>query len=521
MKYIRLEIICLMIFLSLILNIFSINRIFHCSSLLPSNEITHTITIISKTSPLSTIERSKKALEKLKILLNNVISSNDQPWIWSPTDQYPSVPYQPTSLLNQIIPKPITNIPLVPQSVKDEINRVCQRLKQANKIGGDIWCKLFEKCYADTLATTTTLLDDNSTYIITGDIDLMWLRDSSAQVHQYMTLSNDPLIQRIIEGLILRQTKFIFSNPYGSSFRLTLRPNPPSDDSLQSHHTAKGRNIHVAMHNYELDSLCYYLRLSYTWWNKTQRINIFNKQWLIAVTIIIQLMIIEQHHSEISPYRYTELTNNYQGSHVTYTGMIWSAFRPSDDQTKFGYLIPSNMMATVVLKQIYQMIKQLFPQQIQLLQQIDQLQADILSGIHTYGVINHEKYGQIYSYETNGFSQSLLLDDANVPSLLSASYFQFKTPYDPHDQLIKSTRQFILSKDNPLFYQGELINGIGSHHTSLEYIWPMSIIMEGLTNNSQENLDYVWKRLEISHAGTFTMHESFHVNNPREFTRKW
>jgi meiotically up-regulated gene 157 (Mug157) protein len=177
-------------------------------------------------------------------------------------------------------------------------------------------------------------------------------------------------MQRIIEGLIRRQTEFIFFQPYGSSFRLTLRPNPPSDDSLQSHHLQKGRNLHVAMHNYELDSLCYYLRLSYTWWNQTQRIDVFNHRWLIAVSIIIQLMIIEQHHSEISPYRYTELTNQHRGARVSYTGMTWSAFRPSDDQTKFGYLIPSNMMASVVLKQVSQMIQQIFPEQIQLLQQV-------------------------------------------------------------------------------------------------------------------------------------------------------
>jgi meiotically up-regulated gene 157 (Mug157) protein len=186
-----------------------------------------------------------------------------------------------------------------------------------------------------------------------------------------MTLSNNTDIQRIIEGLIRRQTQFIFSNPYGSSFRLTLRPNPPSDDSLEPKHVQKGRNIHVAMHNYELDSLCYHLRLSYTWWKQTKRLNAFNHQWLIAVSIIIQVMIIEQHHSEISPYRYTELGNNYQGSRVSYTGMTWSAFRPSDDQTKFGYLIPSNMMASVVLKQLTEMIKKIFPEQIELLEQVD------------------------------------------------------------------------------------------------------------------------------------------------------
>jgi meiotically up-regulated gene 157 (Mug157) protein len=152
---------------------------------------------------------------------------------------------------------------------------------------------------------------------------------------------------------------------------------------------------------------------------------------------------------------------------------------------------------------------------------MDQLRADILSGIHTYGVVNHEKYGPIYAYETDGFSQPLLLDDANVPSLLSASYLDFKTPYDPTDELIASTRNFILSKSNPLFYHGQFANGIGSHHTREQYVWPMSIIMEGLTNNSEYNLDTVWKRLEASHADTFAMHESFNINNPKEYTRKW
>jgi meiotically up-regulated gene 157 (Mug157) protein len=193
---------------------------------------------------------------------------------------------------------------------------------------------------------------------------------SSAQVHQYLTLWNDSDIQRIIEGLIYRQIRFIFSNPYGSSFRLKLRPNPPSDDSLEAIHVQKGRNLRVAQHNYELDSLCYHLRLSYSWWKHSQRTNIFNHQWLTSVTIIIQVMIIEQHHSQISPYRYTELENNHQGSVVAYTGMTWSAFRPSDDPTQYGYIIPSNMMACVVLEQLSEMIQTIFPEQIQLLKQV-------------------------------------------------------------------------------------------------------------------------------------------------------
>ncbi|CAF1071119.1 unnamed protein product [Rotaria sp. Silwood1] len=520
------QFLCVLIVITFIFNILPITDFFQSSILSKSQQIVISSTSEdSKNDTLSTIERSTRALEKLKNLLASVMSPNDQPWIWIPTEQYPSVPYQPTLLLNQSIPKLLYKVTDLPKSVKNEISRVCKRLTQAHETGGKIWCQLFKNCYADTLATTTTILDDNTTFIITGDIDLMWLRDSSAQVHQYLTLWNDSDIQRIVEGLIRRQIQFIFADPYGSSFRLTLRPNPPADDSLEPIHTQKGRNLRVAMHNYELDSLCYHIRLSYTWWKQSQRTNVFNQQWLTAITIIIQIMIIEQHHSQISPYRYTELGNNYQGSPVAYTGMTWSAFRPSDDQTNYGYLIPSNMMACVALEQLTEMIKKIFPEQIQLLKQISQLHEDILSGINKYGVVNHEKYGKIYAFETNGFSQHLLIDDANVPSLLSASYLGFKTPHDPANQLIQSTRQFVLSVDNPFFFQGKFAWGIGSQHTQKNYVWPMAIIMEGLTNNIANNtikdLDSVWQRLEASHADTFAMHESFNVDSPSQFTRKW
>ncbi|CAF2914026.1 unnamed protein product [Rotaria sp. Silwood2] len=520
------EFLCLLIGISFIINILPITDLFQSSTSSKSQQsIISSISEDYENDTLSTIERSTRALEKLKKLLASVMSSNDQPWIWIPTEQYPSVPYQPTSLLNQSIPKSLYKVTNLPEAVKNEINRVCKRLIQANLTGGNIWCKLFNNSYADTLVTTTTILDDNTTYIITGDIDLMWLRDSSAQVHQYLTLWKDSNIQRIVEGLIRRQIQFIFSDPYGSSFRLTLRPNPPSDDSLEPIHTQKGRNLRVAMHNYELDSLCYHIRLSYSWWKQSQRTNVFNQEWLTAISIIIQIMIIEQHHSQISPYRYTELVNVHQGSPVAYTGMTWSAFRPSDDPTNYGYLIPSNMMACVVLEQLTEMITKIFPKQIQILKQIFQLREDILSGINKYGVVNHEQYGRIYAFETDGFSQHLLIDDANVPSLLSASYLGFKTPYDPSDQLIQSTRRFILSTNNTFFFQGKYAWGIGSQHTQKNSVWPMAIIMEGLTisidNNTIKDIDSVWQRLEISHADTFSMHESFNVDNPKQFTRQW
>jgi meiotically up-regulated gene 157 (Mug157) protein len=151
--------------------------------------------------------------------------------------------------------------------------------------------------------------------------------------------------------------------------------------------------------------------------------------------------------------------------------------------------------------------------------------VDILSGINTYGIVHHEHYGKIYAYEADGFSGYLLLDDANIPSLLSASYLGFKTPYDPMNKILQSTRRFILSKNNSLFFQGKYASGIGSEHTQKQFVWPMSIIMEGLTlmidNKTKNDLDSVWQRLELSHVNTFSMHESFNVDNPKQFTRHW
>lgn len=178
MKYKRLEMFASLICLSVTLNIYTTLRLFHCSSVSLTSDV-NTLSCRSKISePMSTIERSRKALETLKSLLNSTLSSDAQPWIWFPTDQYPSVPYQPTFSSQERIPRPIGNPSIVPPSVNHEIDRVCQRLITANTTHGEIWCKLFRKCYADTLATTTTLLDDRTTYVITGDIDLMWLRDS-------------------------------------------------------------------------------------------------------------------------------------------------------------------------------------------------------------------------------------------------------------------------------------------------------------------------------------------------------
>ena len=175
----NLGLLCLIIGISFLFNLFFI---LSYESLLPMNTKQSLLdfrSINPLAGPMSTLERSAKALEKLKYLLASVSSSTDEPWIWTPGKDYPSVPYQPSSLSKQsAIPKVISNLKNLPQSVLNEADRVCKQLLQADEVGGKIWCKLFNRTYTDTLATTTQLLDDGSTYIITGDIDLMWLRDS-------------------------------------------------------------------------------------------------------------------------------------------------------------------------------------------------------------------------------------------------------------------------------------------------------------------------------------------------------
>jgi meiotically up-regulated gene 157 (Mug157) protein len=375
---------------------------------------------------------------------------------------------------------------------------------------------MFRKCYPNTLETTVTMLDDGTAYVITGDIDLMWLRDSSAQVHQYLPLSKDKNIQQIIEGLIKRQLFFIPYDPYAASFRTKLRP----EDDLGTYHVSMGRNLYVAMHNYELDSLCYHVFLSYKYWKSSGSIEIFNEEWFNVINLIIELMITEQRHEEKSKYRYPELTRNGIGPFSSYTGMTWSAFRPSDDPCKYSYLIPSNMFAVVILGYIQEIAKQIYKSNY--LESIaSKLQKEIDDGIHKHAVIQSKNFGKIYAYEVDGNGNYNLMDDANVPSLLSIPYIGYKSPHDPDQIIFQNTRNFILSKDNPFFYSGSFAKGIGSPHTRQGYIWHMSIIMEALTsNNSQEILDLI-KTIEKTDGDTNFMHESFDPNNPSSYSRSW
>lgn len=380
--------------------------------------------------------------------------------------------------------------------------------------------RMFANCFPNTLATTTEILEDGTCYVFTGDIPAMWLRDSSAQVRPYLPLAkHDPEVQSIIEGLIRRQVMYITIDPYANAFN-----REPNGHCWHRDDTAM--NDWVWERKYEVDSLCYPLQLAYLYWQATGRASIFDAQFKDTLNTILDLWRTEQHHLERSPYRFvrgrrghegTVLYNDGLGRPVNDTGMTWSGFRPSDDPCRYGYLIPSNAFAVVVLRHMEEVAERVYEDR-RLAASITELAREIDEGIQTYGIVEHPRYGRIYAYETDGFGNYNLMDDANVPSLLSLPYLGYTTT---DDAIYQNTRRFALSKDNPHYSAGKYAKGIGSPHTPAGHVWPMSLVMQALTSEDEEEIRELLSMLARTDAGTGFMHESFDPDDPHAFTREW
>ena len=405
----------------------------------------------------------------------------------------------------------------LPASVLLMREQVMKRLKECGK---DKLSIMFKLTYTNTLETTTKFVNDGSVFVITGDIGLMWLRDSSAQVSHYMIgglAKTDVQLQIIIEGVLKRQMHFISqSNPYANSYKVKFNNNP-TDEQRRI-----GRVGYVGTRNYELDSHCYFLRLSYMYWKEMQGLqtDVFDSEWVGTVKTIVDLMEVEQYHEEKSKYRHDLLLRNGLGSPVTYTGMTWTGFRPSDDACKFHYLIPANAFAVTTLEYAVEILKSMPSPDLNLAQRAAKLADQIDEGIHKYGTKDVPGYGKIYAYEVDGMGGQNFMDDANVPSLLSLQYLGYETKRDPSGQIAKNTRKWVLSKENRFMINAKY-KGIGSPHTAAGSIWPMSLIVEILTTSDREKILELFDTLQATDAGTNLMHESFNGNNPSKFTREW
>ncbi|ANE45239.1 glycosyl hydrolase [Paenibacillus swuensis] len=402
----------------------------------------------------------------------------------------------------------------LPAAVTAALNEVSEKLTHRPELR-----RMFLQCYPNTLETTVEMLDDDTTFVITGDIPAMWLRDSSAQLRPFVQLAKeDEELRSIISGVVRRQVAYILLDPYANAFNKEANGNGHKDET-HSHPTVWERK-------YEIDSLCYPIQLAYLYWKATADSSVFDSAFRDAAYEIIRVWKIEQRHAEESDYSFIR-KNPYvsfdtipaggKGRPVNDTGMTWSGFRPSDDACTFNYLIPSNMFAVVVLGYLEEIAKVIYSDE-RLAELSMTLGTEIKDAIELYGVVHHPEFGKIYAYETDGFGNHLLMDDANVPSLLSASYLGYVSSDHP---VYRNTRKFLLSKGNPSYYEGEYAKGIGSPHTPEGYVWPIALVMQGLTSTDDEEIKRLVHMLETTTANTGFMHEGFHVDDPSQFTRPW
>lgn len=377
----------------------------------------------------------------------------------------------------------------------------------------------FLNCYVSTAKTTTRFLEEGETFVFTGDIEAMWLRDSSAQVVHYIPFAKEyPIIAEFIKGLIKRQMRYILIDPYANAFNEEANGRCWEVDITESNPWDWERK-------YEIDSLCYPVWLLHEYWRVTGDTSVFTGEVKTVFETVIELWKREQNHETASSYSFIRvncppsdtLSKEGRGEPCGYTGMTWSGFRPSDDACRYGYLIPANMFAVAVLGYMQEIAENVYKDR-GLGQQAKELRREIEDGIQKYGTVQHEKYGEIYAYEVDGLGNYNLMDDANVPSLLSIPWLHYK---EEDDRIYQNTRKFILSSANPYYYEGIKAKGIGSPHTPEDYIWHISLTMQGLTAVSREEKEELLKVILGADAGCQVMHEGFHKDDPSKFTREW
>lgn len=378
---------------------------------------------------------------------------------------------------------------------------------------------LAAQCFLNTMETTVKELEDGSYFVITGDIPAMWLRDSAAQVRPYVKYAKeDSDLQKILESVIGKQAQLVCVDPYANAF------NESANGAGAGYEDETQMNDHVWERKYEVDSLCAPLYLGYCYWKETGISRIFTAEYHEMIRKIVHVFTTEQDHRN-SSYTFRRyhcvktdtLPCKGKGRPVNVTGMTWSGFRPSDDSCCFGYLVPSNMMAVKALGYAEEICRECLGDEA-LAGQCGELAEEIRDGIETYAVVDHPKYGNIYAYETDGYGNHILMDDANSPSLLAMPYLGY---CDKEDVLYQNTRKFLLSADNPYYYEGKLAKGMGSPHTPAGYVWHIGIVMQALTSDSKEEILECLDMLSKTHAGTNYMHESFDPSAPEEFTRSW
>jgi meiotically up-regulated gene 157 (Mug157) protein len=348
-----------------------------------------------------------------------------------------------------------------------------------------------------------TRRENGSPFIITGDIPAMWLRDSTWQVAPLLNSNHSEVIQLLIE-LSKTQVELFLIDPYANAFN-------PAPNGQCWHKDFPDQSPWVFERKFELDSWASVLYLARMITEKYGRADHIDASFKEALSVMLKLAKLEQHHDPESyifkrnnEVPHDSLSRDGRGAPTAYTGMIYSAFRPSDDACEYGYLVPSNLFFLNELKLLPENLKS---------PESNDLSTDIRKGIAEFAIID----GQ-YAYEVDGLGNSLFIDDANIPSLLSLPLLGCVSP---DDKIYKATREFILSANNPYYFSGTKVAGIGSQHTPAGFVWPIALAVQALTDPSNRKKLEILDLLERTDGGTGSMHESFNADNDKEFTRSW
>lgn len=354
---------------------------------------------------------------------------------------------------------------------------------------------IYLTAYDEALNRHATLKRDGTTYVSSGDIDAEWLRDAAAVMAPYIGLAaGDERVKAVLRGVVARMARCILVDAYANAFLADYR---------------------VAEHKFEVDSLIYPIWFAARYWRATGDRSIFTPGVQRAFKRILVVLRDEQRHAARSRYRHPELAGG-TGTQVKYTGMIWTGFRPSDDPARYQYNIPVNMFAAVALRELSAIEKTVYRNK-RASENAWGLSVEIQRGVEQHGTVNLKGFGKMYAYEVDGRGHTILMDDANPPSLLSIPYFGYVSN---NDSIYRATRAFVLSKRNPYFYVGKFASGIGSSHTPRGYVWPLALLMQAFTTYDDREFNRLMTYIVASDVGDHRLHESFNPNRPEAFTRR-
>ena len=392
----------------------------------------------------------------------------------------------------------------------------------SQRIGDPVLAEMFANCLPNTLDTTVSFGEFEGkpdTAVLTGDIPAMWLRDSSAQVWPYLPLASaDDRLRQLLEGVIRRQTRCLLIDPYANAFMANLSAAPLEWSTKDQTDMKQG----VGERKYELDSICYPIRLAHGYWKTTGDTRPFDPAWKHAMQVVLQTMHVQQRKNGLGPYRFqreaanpTDTLVNAIGNPVKPVGLIASCFRPSDDACIFSFLVPSNLFAVTSLRQLATMANSILHDS-EMANDATALANEVESALRQHALVSTAA-GTIWAYEIDGYGGQALMDDANVPSLLGLPYLESS----PDAAVYARTRNFVWSESNPWFFRGTAGEGIGGPHIGRDMIWPMSQTIYALTSTSDPEIAHSIQMLKASSAGTGFIHESYNKDDPAKFTRSW